>query len=112
MKRYAAVICLILGLCCTIGCCKKGTNRLDVVLEGPWIVYQYTQFDSQGTKVPVLVAIAPISATSHPMAPGDIFHHHSPQLSTGDGFYIKPDYLKKAHIFCLLFDDKCAPETV
>lgn len=112
MKQYTAVICLALGLSCTIGCCNKGSNRLDVVLEGPWIVYQDTQFDSRGAKIPVLVAIAPISATSQAMVSGDYFHHHSPQLSTGDGFYIKQDYLKRARIFCLFFDDKCAPGTV
>ena len=111
MKLCTAVICLAVGLCCTIGCCKRGSNRLDVILEGPWIIYQDTQFGSNGAKVPVLVAIAPISATSQVISSGDYFHHHSPQLSTGDGFYIKRDYLKKARIFCLFFDDKCAPET-
>ena len=100
MNRTAIVVCLAASLCCTLGCCDKGKNRLDVTLEGPWILYQDTQFDSDRGRVSVLIAIAPTGAVAEKMAKGDSDHHHLPQLSTGDGYYIpKPD------IYCLTFDD-------
>src|SRR5271157_1681167 len=110
MNRLMIFACILLLLCGATGCCKKGSNRLDIALEGPWILYEDSQFDDHGKKVPALIAIAPIGATVESLKPDDYAHHHSPQLSTGDGFYIQKPFLKKAHIFCLTFDGKCAPE--
>jgi hypothetical protein len=110
MNRLMIATCLAALLCCATGCCDKGKNRLDITLEGPWILFQDTQFDNNGEKIPVLIAIAPINATTDQLASNDYIHHHSPQLSTGDGFYLSKAYLNEAHIYCLAFNDRCAPK--
>jgi hypothetical protein len=112
MNRLMMVACLAALLCGTPGCCDKANNRLDIALEGPWILYQETQFQGDGRNVPVLIAIAPSEAIDYGNTggnnqnqPPDGLHHKPPQLSTGDGFYIThPD------IYCLTFDGKCAPK--
>jgi hypothetical protein len=110
MNRLMMVACLAALLCGAPGCCDKANNRLDIALEGPWILYQETQFQGDGTSVPVLIAIAPSEAIDYGDTGAnnqhqpDGLHHKPPQLSTGDGFYIThPD------IYCLTFDGKCAP---
>jgi hypothetical protein len=112
MNRPTIVVFILGLLFCTSGCCDKGKNRLDIALEGPWILHQTQLDDGHGNKIPVLVAIAPVDATAEDQ-PGmsiDPLHHHSPQLSTGDGFYIKEKYLKNARIFCVFFGTQCAPK--
>jgi hypothetical protein len=109
MKRLITIACFATLISCSTGCCDKGSNRLDIALEGPWILYQDTQFDGNGTKVPVLIAIAPTAAIDYAATmagtqhKSDSLHHKPPQLSTGDGYYIPtPD------IYCLTFNDECA----
>jgi hypothetical protein len=100
-NRWMIVLCLGCILCCSTGC-SNGKKRLDITLEGPWILYVEPQFEHDGHKVSVLIAIAPTLATAD-TDQMDMNHHHLPQLSTGDGYYItKPD------IFCLTFDTVCA----
>ena len=108
MNRLLICVCLVLSVCHLAGCCRAGNNHLDIILEGPWILYQDNQFDSQGKKIPVLVAIAPLAATVTSLNPQDKLHHHSPQMSTGDGFYVAKDFMKANHIFCVTFDSRCA----
>jgi|NGEPerStandDraft_6_1074524.scaffolds.fasta_scaffold02472_4 hypothetical protein len=126
MKTRPTIVTILAALlsCLSAGCAKSTPkNRLDIVLEGPWILYQDLQFDNRGKKIPVLVAIAPngVSATAvhkhgkdgvaeansaHSHADdGDQLHHHLPQISAGDGYYIQD-----AGVYCLAFDGKCAPK--
>ena len=100
MKTRPTIVTILAALlsCLSAGCAKSTPkNRLDIVLEGPWILYQDLQFDNRGKKIPVLVAIAPngVSATAvhkhgkdgvaeansaHSHADdGDQLHHHLPQ---------------------------------
>jgi len=111
MSRLVFATCLAALMFFVTGCRHKEKDRLDILLEGPWILYQETQFDSNGRNVPVLIAIAPDGAIDYAdigsvtQYKPDGFHHRPPQLSTGDGYYImNPD------IYCLTFDTKCAPK--
>jgi hypothetical protein len=108
MNRTIIFASMLLSLYGAIGCCDKGSNRLDISLDGPWILYQDMEFNEYGKNVAVLVAIAPISATVESLQGNDYKHHHSPQLSTGDGYYISNAFLQKAHIYCLTLDSRCA----
>ena len=65
MNRLMMVACLAALLCGTPGCCDKANSRLDIALEGPWILYQETQFQGDGRNVPVLIAIAPSEAIDY-----------------------------------------------
>jgi hypothetical protein len=111
MNRLLISACTTLLACSLTGCRHKPKNRFDIALEGPWVVYQETRFQNNGKHVTVLVAIAPNGAIDYNdvgsviQYPSDGLHHRPPQLSTGDGYYvINPD------IYCLTFDDQCAPE--
>jgi len=111
MNRFMIIAFFAALISWSTGCCDKGSNRLDIALEGPWILYQDTQFEGNGTKVPVLIAIAPTAAIDYAATAlgtqhrSDGLHHKPPQLSAGDGYYIpKPD------IYCLTFNDECAPK--
>jgi len=92
----------------SVGCSR---DRMEIVLEGPWLLYQDTQFDEDGHGVPVVIVIAPGTAIDYKDIgnPGytaaDNMHHKPPQLSTGDGFFIATP-----GIYCLTFDNKCAPK--
>jgi hypothetical protein len=79
-------------------------NRLDITLEGPWILYEYTNPNFAGGKT-VLVAITPGGVVpdypegSSMQQDPKLFHHVS--LRTGDGYFIQ-----RANIYCLAFEDK------
>jgi hypothetical protein len=75
-----------------------GQNRLDIVLEGPWILYQDTQFLDGTKKVPVLIAMAPgvVDDTQ-------LWGHHTPTFSAGDGTLFDPG------VYCIGFDKNCDP---
>ena len=105
MSRQTIFVFFLGLLFCTTGCCDKGENRVDIALEGPWILYQTHLDDGRGNKTPVLIAIAPMDATQEGLP--DSHHHHSPQLSTGDGFYIWNSYLDTTRIFCVAFGPQC-----
>lgn len=112
MSRLAIFV-LFLGLIfSTTSCCDKGANRVDIALDGPWIIYQTHLDDGHGNKKPVLIAIAPMNATEEEQQGVAInrLHHHSPQLSTGDGFYIKESNLTTTRIFCVSFGPQCVPD--
>jgi len=96
---FVIVTCLAALLCCSTAC-QNGHNRLDIALEGPWILYLDHDFDDHGKKTTVLIAIAPHDATAETV---DKMHHHIPQISAGDGYYIR-----HAGVYCLMFDDRCA----
>jgi hypothetical protein len=103
MKTRVRIVTSLLALLCCVSGCKRARNRLDVTLEGPWILYQDTQFDDNGAKVPVLIAIAPdLGAVT---GADDHVHYHVPQITTGDGYFIL-----RNDIYCITFDDKCAPK--
>src|ERR1700689_124396 len=106
MTRLIAYLCLVVLTCQVAGCWRKGNNQADIVLEGPWILYQDNQFDDHGKKTPVLVAIAPLAATVMTLDPKDVFHPHSPQISAGKGFCVAKRFMDTNHIFCLTFDGK------
>jgi hypothetical protein len=102
--HFAIALSLVTSLCCLSTGCSK--DRLDIVIQGPWILYQDNQFDKDGRKVPVLVAIAPTDALSYPGTADNPDHphlHHIPQVSAGDGYWIKTP-----GIYCLIFDGECA----
>jgi hypothetical protein len=108
MKKHlflAAVFAGVLGL----SALAAGQKQLDITLEGPWILFTDTM-DANGTPIPVLVAVAPLGATdTEPIDEEDHFHH-SPQLSSGNGFYLPRPSSSSPAIFCLAFD-RCAPDT-
>jgi hypothetical protein len=103
-SRLMITTCFAALLCCTgLGCSK---NRLDITLEGPWVLYQDHQFDKNGHKVSVLIAIAPASVHTpsvNATDPPDELHHDPPRISTGDGYPITVP-----GIYCLTFDGECA----
>jgi hypothetical protein len=76
-------------------------NLFDIVLEGPWILYED---DSAFANYPVLVAIAPVQGMDQP----DAMHFHFLQVSNGDGYYIN-----RTGLYCLMFGtssgSQCAP---
>jgi hypothetical protein len=105
-RRLMIATSLAAMLCIATACFDKGNDRLDIILEGPWILYRETQFrNDNGKAVPVLIAIAATRATIEPLPANDKLHHHLPQISTGDGYYID-----KPAVYCLTFNDKCAPK--
>jgi hypothetical protein len=105
MKTHLMIaVCLIGALSCASGC-NKAKNRLDVTLQGPWMLYQDSRFDDNGKKVAVLIAIAPRGVSDYTGGPGDDLHHQPPQITTGDGYFVKT-----SGIYCLTFDGKCAPK--
>lgn len=68
-------------------------TNLDIILEGPWILYIEHKLFSPGA---VLIALSPdVSDQSR----SHIFHY--PYISMGDGYPFKGD------IFCLLLNGKC-----
>jgi hypothetical protein len=105
MKARFVFALSTIALLCSFGTgCSK--ERLDIVIQGPWILYQDTQFDKDGKQVPVLVAIAPTDALSYQGTVDNPDHphlHHIPQVSAGDGYWIKTP-----GIYCLVFDGECA----
>ena len=113
--RLTTTVFFAASLCCLLAGCAKPCpkNRLDITLAGPWLLYQDFQFDAWGKKVPVLIAIAPKGAGAATTDMGDkdkedhhdSQYHHLPQISAGDGYYIQD-----AGVYCLYFDDKCAPK--
>jgi hypothetical protein len=80
--------------------------QLDIAMEGPWILFADTMVNPSASKmpVPVLVAVAPVGATKETAAHPKSHFHHWPQISSGNGFYLPP-----GGIFCLAFDNQCAP---
>src|ERR1700685_3802073 len=86
MKTRAMVATCLAGILCCASGCKEAKNRLDIILEGPWILYQDKQFNDNGGKFPVLVAIAP--AMGAITGADDQVHYHVPQITTGDGYFI------------------------
>jgi len=103
MKIRLAATLFITTLACLTTACRQRPTKLDIALEGPWILYLDSDFDAYGKKRSVLIAVAPKDATTAAMKKDDEMYHHIPQISTGDGFYI-PD----AGVYCLTFDNICA----
>jgi len=72
---YVLVLCAVIGLCPSPGLAQ----RMDVDIEGPWILYLDSGFpDQAGSSKTVLVAIAP-------KVPG----HYYPTFSAGTGGAVK-----------------------
>lgn len=97
MKKHIFLAMLLAGVLGLSALAAGQKYQLDIALEGPWILYQ----DTQTFLVTVLVAIAPLAAAMD--EPDDFQHHHLPQISTGEGYYIGDN-----GIYCLAFDRKCA----
>ncbi|HXM59642.1 MAG TPA: hypothetical protein VN950_02225 [Terriglobales bacterium] len=96
--RLNLALCLATLLCCTASSIAQAGKRLDVALEGPWILYEDHQFMSGKKKVSVLIAMAPYPDPKKP------HHHNVPTFSAGDGYEIP------AGISCVGFDKVCAPK--
>jgi len=108
MKKHlflAMLLASVLGL----SALAAAQKQLDIKLEGPWILFTGTM-DANGTLVPVLVAVAPLGATDTEPIDEEGHFHHSPQLSSGNGFYLPKPSSSSPAIFCLAFD-RCAPDT-
>jgi hypothetical protein len=105
MKAHSCVAICFLAVVCSSCVALAQTYHLDVALEGPWILYEEQHFTNKNKQdVAVLIAIAPTGATAPTMSHRDKIHHHIPQLSTGDGYYVPGP-----GIYCFKFDDECAP---
>jgi len=106
MKAHWRVATFFVAVSCFYGMAfAQKTYNLDLALEGPWILYEEQHFkDKNNQDVAVLIAIAPTGATASTISHRDKIHHHIPQMSTGDGYYVPG-----AGIYCLKFDDACAP---
>jgi len=102
-NRSPIALGLFISLFC-LSACGRPTNRLDVTLQGPWIVYEDTQFAGNGKTVPVLVVIAPRGASDYVNGSADNLHHRPPQISAGDGYFIET-----SGIYCVTFNSTCAP---
>jgi hypothetical protein len=89
--RLAITTCFVVLLCWT-GSAFAQTNRLDITLQGPWILYVDKTFAG---KISVLVAFAP---GTHGR-----FAHKPPFFSTGNGLPID-----RAGTYCVGFDTTCA----
>jgi hypothetical protein len=74
------------------------SNQFDIVLEGPWILYED---DSAFASYPVLVAIAPVQGMDQP----DATHFHFLQVGDGDGYYVNTTGL-----YCLIFGTSSGPQ--
>src|SRR5690349_2643599 len=90
MKAHSLVAILLLAAACSSCVAFAQTYyHLDVALEGPWILYEEQHFkDKDKHDVAVLIAIAPTGATASTITHRDKIHHHIPQMSTGDGYYV------------------------
>jgi len=90
MKTSARLMLLIFA---TLVICRASLAqaRLDVSLEGPWLLYVEPQFQTAGGASSVLVAIAP-----------NVAGHNPPVFSTGNGTVIQG-----LGTYCVAFDDKC-----
>ena len=105
MKAHSCLAICFLAVVCSSCVVFAQTYHLDVALEGPWILYEEQHFKNKNKQdVAVLIAIAPTGATTPAMSHRDKIHHHIPQLSTGDGYYVPGP-----GIYCFKFDDECAP---
>lgn len=104
MNKHLFLAAVLAGVL-SLSALAAAQSQLDIALEGPWILYQDLHFSGKNNKqIPVLVAIAPLSATMNSAAL-DIQHHHVPQISTGEGYYVGDK-----GIYCLDFDGQCAPK--
>src|ERR1700735_4173935 len=93
MKAHLMIaLCCVLLLCCTTA--TFGQTRLDIALEGPWILYEDQNLFAGVT---VLVALAPgVPEQTKP----HVFHR--PTVATGDGYGIPG-----SGVYCLIFDKRC-----
>src|SRR5580704_7875381 len=94
MKRHTASLLLTLAFVC-ITTSAFADHRFDISIEGPWILYEFKQFDGTNS---MLVAIAP-------NVPG----HYAPVFTTGDGASIP------VGIYCVAlvgngFPGTCTPD--
>jgi hypothetical protein len=93
MKAHLMIVAYsVLFACCTVSTFAANKNRLDITLEGPWILYEDHAFAGS---TPVLVAFAPGGAGR--------FAHKPPAFSSGMGFPIE-----RPGTYCIGFDKVCA----
>lgn len=95
IRIVSALSCVLVLLFCSAP--GFAQLRMDVAIEGPWLLYLEPGFKSQGGgTATVLVAIAP-------QVPG----HNYPVFSTGDGGVVN-----KLGIYCVGFDGACTPNSL
>jgi hypothetical protein len=94
--RLMTVVCFGALICYTIPAFTQ--NRLDVILQGPWILYVDKEFASPKT---VLVAF---TTGTDPNSAGN-FPHNEPYFSTGNGTVLVP-----GTTYCVGFDHECAKQ--
>jgi hypothetical protein len=109
MKMKARAIiptCCTALLCCAASVTVHAQNRVDITLEGPWILFQDPSFkltnDATSKTVPVLIAMVPDVTDNN-----DDEAFHSMAIVAGDGFFVE-----KPNVYCITFDLKCAQNIV
>jgi hypothetical protein len=98
MKRITIAACLLCLLCSAV-CASAQENRLDISLEGPWILY----VDRSLAQWPVLIAVAPAPDLNDPWQHGPV------HVSSGDGYFLGNGSIQQG-VYCLTFDGICAPQ--
>jgi hypothetical protein len=94
----SSLITLFVFCACSVAQTDK---RVDITLQGPWILYQDNAFqDAQHNSVPVLIVMAPGMSNIKTK-----YRHQPPTFSNGDGYWIKD-----SGIYCVQFNDVCAPK--
>jgi hypothetical protein len=105
-KRLSSAVFFLLLTFAVNGLVFAQENRLEISLRGPWILY----VDHSFADWPVLIAMAP--AVDHDSS--NHWAHKPPLVSAGDGYYLEdptqPNPTKVSHIYCLTFDNACAPK--
>jgi len=90
-------VCLMIATCCVallFSTAETYAQKLDITLEGPWILYEDHNLFQGET---VLVALAPSVADQ---TKPHVFHH--PTVSSGDGYIITQN-----GVYCLMFSTVC-----
>jgi hypothetical protein len=95
--RLIAAKGLVVLLLCVASTLTAAQTRLDITLEGPWILYT----DNTLAKWPVLVAISPGGVSKD----GDDTYFHTMSVTAGDGYPVQ-----HPGVYCLRFDTVCGAQ--
>jgi len=96
--RLTTIARFVALLCCAASAFAQD-YRLDIALEGPFILY----VDHTFAKWPVLILVAPDVGDNDK---DDTFHVL--QVNSGDGYYFDSKEAGTNRIYCLAFDGTCA----
>jgi hypothetical protein len=94
-------ICLASLLIVTNISFAQAKDRVDIILQGPWILYKDSNFqDSHHNATVALIVMTPEMSDIDSQ-----YRHKPPTIGSGDGYSIP-----KSGIYCLDFGDLCAPK--